>query len=141
MIQPVNALTPKVLFRGDTASYENPVNRKMEKKLALMNAGGLSVVTGALTTVIARSYTSSWRHAGGFGVVAAGVAMMFLTPRFLYKSKINSYAKEQEMDVFTREKEVQKKLLSDVNEAIDTHDNNIQDKLDNYSKTLAKNCA
>ncbi len=141
MIQPVSAFTPKVMFRGDVNGYENPVNRKMEKKLALLNAGGLSVVTGALTTVIARSYTSSWRHAGGFGAVATGVAMMFLAPRFLYKSKINSYAKEQEMDVFTREKEVQKKLLSDVNDAIDTHKNNIQDKVEIYSKTLAKKSA
>jgi hypothetical protein len=141
MIQPVNALTPKVMFRGDTAVYENPVNRKMERKLALMNAGGLSVVAGALTTVIARSYTSSWRHAGSFGLLATGVAMMFLGPRFLYKSGINSYAKEQEMDVFTREKEVQKKLLSDVNDAIDAHKNNFQDKLESYSKTIAKKSA
>lgn len=141
MIQPVNALTPKVMFRGDRLGYENPVNRKMERKLALLNAGGLSVVAGALTTVIARSYTSSWKHAGSFGLGATAVAFMFLGPRFLYKSKINSYAKEQEMDVFAREKEVQKKLLSDVNEAIDLHKENLHDKLENYSKTITNKIA
>lgn len=141
MIQPVSALTPKVMFRGDNVGYENPVNRKMERKLAILNAGGLSVVAGALTTVIARSYTSSWKHAGGFGAVATAVGMMFLAPRFLYKSGINSYAKEQEMDVFTREKEVQKKLLSDVNDAIDFHKSNLQDKIENYSKTIVKKTA
>lgn len=42
------------------------------------------------------------------------------------------------MDVFTREKEVQKKLLTDVNEAIDEHSEDLSDKLENYSKTVAK---
>ncbi len=141
MIQPVNALTPKVSFRGDASVYENPINRKMERRLAVLNAGGISVVTGALTTVIARSYTTSWRHAGGFGIGAAAVAMMFLGPRFLYKAGIKSYAKQEEMDVFVREKQVQKKLLSDVNDAIDNHKANLQDKLENYSKTITKKSA
>lgn len=135
MIQPVSALTPKVLFKGQVGDYENPVNRRTEKQLALLNAGGISSVTGALTAVIARSYTSCWKHALGFGVGAAAVTMMFAAPRFLYKSGINSYAKEKEMDVFIREKEVQKKLLTDVDEAIEEHNSDLPDKIQNYSKT------
>ena len=134
MIQPVNALAPKVFFKGRKNELDNPVNRKLEKRLAILNAGGISAVAGALTTAIARSYTASWKNAGMFGVGAALVTMMFICPRFMYKSGINSYKKEKELDVFTKEKEVQKKLLTDVNEAIDHGDYELNVKLENYSK-------
>ena len=39
------------------------------------------------------------------------------------------------MDVFTKEKEVQKKLLNDVDDAIEHHSQDLHDKLDNYSKS------
>lgn len=135
MIQPVNALAPKVLFKGRKSELDNPVNRKLEKRLAILNAGGISAVAGALTTVIARSYTASWKNAGMFGIGAGFVTMMFICPRLMYKSGINSYKKEKELDVFTKEKEVQKKLLTDVNEAIDQCDSELNVKLENYSKT------
>ena len=90
---------------------------------------------GAVTTAVARSYTSTWKHASYFGIGAAFVTMMFVCPRFMYKSGINSYAKEKEMDVFTKEKEVQKKLLNDVDDAIEHHSQDLHDKLDNYSKS------
>ena len=134
MIQPVNALTPKVFFKGRKNELDNPVNRKLEKRLAILNAGGISAVAGALTTAIARSYTASWKNAGMFGIGAGFVTMMFICPRFMYKSGINSYKKEKELDVFTKEKEVQKKLLTDVNEAIDHGVSELNVKLENYSK-------
>lgn len=135
MIQPVSALTPKASFRGSKDYSANPVNRRTEKRLAILNAGGISAVAGALTTAIARSYTASWKHASFWGIGAGLVTMMFICPRLLYRSGINSYKKERELDVFTKENEVQKKLLSDVNDAIDSHDESLHTKLDDYSKT------
>ncbi len=134
MIQPVSALSPKVSFGEQSLDYKNPVNRKTERRLALLNAGGISAAMGALTTAVARSYTSSWKHAGFFGIGAAVITMLFVSPRFLYKSGINAYTKEKEMDVFTKEKEVQKKLLTDVDSAIENHSSDLQNKLENYSK-------
>lgn len=139
MIQPVSALTPKAQFKGQYGnSDKNPVNRKLEKRLAILNAGGFSAVAGALTTVVARSYTSNWKHASYFGGIAAVATMLFVCPRLMYRSGIKSFAKEKEMDVFTREKEIQQKLLNDVSTAIDEHHPDLQDKIDNYSKTIAK---
>ena len=106
MIQPVNALTPKVSFKGQYSEFQNPVNRQTEKRLAILNAGGISVATGAVTTAIARSYTSSWKHASWFGLGATAITMLFVCPRFMYKSGIKSYTKEKELDVFTKEKEM-----------------------------------
>ena len=79
MIQPVNALTPKVSFKGQYSEFKNPVNKRTEKRLAILNAGGVSVAMGAVTTAIARSYTSSWKHASWFGLGAAAVTMLFVS--------------------------------------------------------------
>ena len=112
MIQPVNAFTPKVLFRGETNSESKEyVKRETRRNLALANAAGISVVLGAATTAIARSNTSSWRHAGYFGIGATLISMMFLGPGFLYKSGINT--SKTEKDIFARETDMPKKLLAD----------------------------
>lgn len=134
MIKPINSIPPKV--GGVRGQYcKNPVNRRTEQNLALLNAGGISAVTGAVTTAIARSYTSTWKHAAGFGLGAAFVTMIFVAPRFLYKSGITSFTKAEEMDIFTKEKEVQKKLLTEVRDAIDEHNPQLNEKIESYSKT------
>lgn len=131
MIRPVDALAPKVYFRGQSGNYENLANREMEKKLAIANAAGVSAVMGAATTAVSRGAVSSWRHAAGIGVVAGGLTMMFMAPFFLYKAGIKSFTNEKEKDVFVQ----QKKLLADVNDAKST---NLSSKIENYSKTLVK---
>ena len=65
------------------------------------------MVLGAATTAIARSNTSSWRHAGYIGIGAALVSMMFLAPGFLYKSGINTTKKTEK----AKEIEMPKKLM------------------------------
>jgi len=112
MIQPVNALSPKVLFRGETSADSKEASKKQtQRRLALINAGGISIILGAATTAIARSNTSSWKHAGYFGIGAALISMMFLGPGFLYKSGLNT-TKTKDKDVFMKER----KLVPDVAE-------------------------
>ena len=128
MIQPVNALTPKVLFRGETKSDQKELEKKeTRKKLALANAAGISVVLGAATTAIARSNTSSWKHAGYFGIGAALVSMMFLAPGFLYKSGFNTTKKAEK----AKEIEMPKKLMSDTGD--------ISNAAKNSTKAIIKN--
>ena len=128
MIQPVNALTPKVLFRGlENSKNENPKNSQLKKRLAIANAVGISAILGLLTTGIARSYTASWKNAGLFGLGAAAVSMMFAVPKFLYRAGF-----------YTKSAKGQDKILNSVNEAVDKHGSNLQGKLENYSKTKVK---
>lgn len=109
MILPVNALTPKVLFRGDTSKEFAKMQTK--KHVAILNAAGISAILGAATTAIARSNTSSWRHAGYFGIGAFGIAMMFLVPAFMYKAGIGiNKNKTSDKDVFAKEIEMPKKI-------------------------------
>ena len=119
MILPVNALTPKVLFRGDESGESAKMQTK--KRVALFNAAGISVILGAATTAIARSNTSSWRHAGYFGIGASIISMMFLAPGFLYKAGVGVNKKSTaDGDVFAKDIEMPKKLLSDVGDISST---------------------
>lgn len=139
MIQAVNAFTPKVLFKGH--ENINPVNRKMERRIAVINSAGISGVIGAVTAIITRNYTSSWKNASLLGLGAGIIAMLVVCPKLLYRAGVRAYTKEKELEVFTKEKEVQKKLLADVDEAINTHGDNLQDKIENYAKaTCHKGC-
>ena len=134
MIQPVNAFTPKVLFRGEVVDpSKESVKKETRKRLALANAAGISVVLGAATTAIARSNTSSWKHAGYFGIGAALVSMMFLGPGFLYKSGINT-TKSAEKDVFAKEVELPKKLMTDASDISNSAKNSTKAIIKNMSK-------
>ena len=116
MIQPLNALTPKVLFRGDDGSSQaiNP-RRKTLRTYAIVDATGISVGLGAATMAIARSNTSSWKHAGYFGIGAALLSMMFLLPGFLYKAGFN-VTKSGDADFFQKEIANSKKILAETGE-------------------------
>lgn len=121
MIQPVNALAPKVFFKGrnnDSVNFDEA--KRTERNLAIANAGGISAAAGALTTVIARSYTATWKNAGLFGVGAGLITMMFICPKLLYKAGFNTSQSEKGADS-------SKKLL-DIN----------TNKISNYSKSTIK---
>ncbi len=126
MIQPVNALAPKVFFKGRNNDYVNsvtPKDKRTERNLAIANSVGISSIAGALTSVIARSYTATWKNAGLFGLGAGLVTMMFICPKLLYKAGINT--------TNTADKEASAKKLLDIN----------SNKIGNYSKsTLKKLC-
>ena len=76
-----------------------PLNRAFEKKLAVLNAGGISAAAGVVTTVIARSYTATWKNAGLLGLGAGFVTMMFICPILLYKSGFNLHKKPQQNQI------------------------------------------
>ena len=92
MILPINALSPKV-FRGNSKESRIDAVMRAKRDIALINAAGISTVLGGVTTVAARSYTNGWKHAGIFGAGAAAISMLFLGPKFLYKSGIGTYSK------------------------------------------------
>ena len=137
MINPVSYVTPTSPFKTSCSAQKNPINRRTERNLAILNATGVSSIVGALTTIISRCYTSSWKNSAFMGVGAAAISMLFVCPKFMYKSGINTYTKQQELDVFTREKDVQKKLLDATNDAIDDNNDELAiSKLESYSKIL-----
>lgn len=102
MIQPINAFSPRAVFRGERAAYGRTANLS-DPKIAALNAGGVSAAVGALTMAVSRSYTSSWSHAGVFGAGAALLTMFFLTPSLIQKMGLTKYVKSRQGDAFINE--------------------------------------
>ena len=134
MIQPVNALTCKATFKGEFGNVKNPSALNSKKAIALYNAGGISTAIGGTMTIVGRSYANSWKSAFLIGLASAAVALTFLIPRFLYKAGIDTSKTVNDTDLFNKEKDIHKKLLSD-------NKKNLRAKVENYSKTLVKKCA
>lgn len=80
MIQPVSAFSPRAVFRGSAKQSRKTSQERTKSQVALINAFGTSVAAGGLTTAVARSYTSSWAHAGILGVGGALLSMFFIAP-------------------------------------------------------------
>ena len=79
MIQPIGAFSPRADFRGHGVKAQTP-QEKSKAQVALINAAGTSIIAGGLTTAIARSYTSSWAHAGILGICGSVLSMFFIAP-------------------------------------------------------------
>lgn len=93
MIQPVNVLTPRVGFRG--ANQTNGKKSSLsDSQVALINAGGIAAAAGGLTTIVARSYTNSFAHAGVLGVFGAFLTMFFMTPHLIEKIGLTKIAQK-----------------------------------------------
>ena len=126
MIQPINALTHKVLFKGQIDDSKEDKIRKFRRNVAIVDATGTSAIVAAVTMAISRSYTSTWHGAGFIGLGAGALTMAFLTPHYLSKAGIKTKL-SQAGDSFTKEG-VQKKILNETNTKI----------LENHSKNLLK---
>ena len=85
MIQPINALTPRVVFRGDYGNLVASPTKSTSNKIAVANALGIAAAAGGLTTLVARAYTNSFAHAGVLGVFGAFLTGFFMTPHLIEK--------------------------------------------------------
>ena len=71
--------------------------KKVSSEVALINAGGVTLAAGGLTTALARSYTSSWSRAGALGVFGAALAMVFIAPRLVENTNLVRYGKKSDL--------------------------------------------
>lgn len=96
MIQPIGAFSPRAGFRGSRDTYGKQTKKPIASNIALINAGGVALMAGGITTGAARSYTSSWLHAGVLGICGAFLAMFFMTPHLIEKTGLNKMTKKTE---------------------------------------------
>ena|GEM_PF-6387214 len=83
MIQPIGALSPRAVFRGSNGAYGKKSSGISNSNIALINAGGVALAAGGLTTAIARSYTPNWGYAGVLGLFGAFLSLFFMTPQLI----------------------------------------------------------
>ena len=108
----VSAITnrcPKPCFTSEKQEYENPVNRKTERNLTVLQASGVSLIAGVTAGGIASCLIKEGAKHKVPLSVAAGAAVGILTavltlPAKLYDRSVKSFVREKEMDVFTRDR-------------------------------------
>ena len=117
--------------------YENPINRGTERNLAVLGAIGFSSLIG----VVAGFLATCFRSEGAKGIkmplivgTLAGLGSLALTlPSKLYNTKVNAFAKEKEMDVFSRQKSAQNSIYEDINDEIKDNNVPLEQKINHYA--------
>lgn len=124
--------------------YENPVNRNTEKGLAIWGSIGASTLAGVTAAGIGSCFIKSGAKSralklGGIGV-AVGILTMALTlPAKLYNTKLRAFAREKEMDVFSREKDLKSNILEEVDKEVKNEDVDLDQKINHYTTVQMAN--
>lgn len=103
MIQPINALSPRAVFRGTNGTYGRTSKGLTSSNIALINAGGVAAAAGGLTTALSRGYTTSWAHAIVIGLCASFLSMFFMTPQLIEKTGMAKLAKSPESELLVKD--------------------------------------
>lgn len=139
----------KSSFKGNEKEanneYYNPVDVKTERKLAVLSSAAISAVVGA----IGAGLTSTFAHKDLFtkipllaGAAAALVTLALTLPSKLYHTKVGATVKEKQMDIFTRDAELQKDLTKEVHNEVKDSEVSLDEKLQhNLQLQLANKAA
>jgi len=93
MIQPINLSIPAIGFK-DTKETNRINKGQNNSRTALYNAIGISAAAGGLTTLVSRSYTSSFANASVLGLFGSFLTMFFMTPHLIEKINMEKAAKK-----------------------------------------------
>lgn len=126
-----------------TNTYENPISRKTERNLAVLGSIGGSAVVGA----VAGGLVSCIPAVKGFkipvlsGIGAAVVTLALTLPTKLYHTAVNAFAREKEMDIFSRDKALKANLTEEVHKEVLDPEVSLDKKLDDNLKLQTANRA
>ena len=118
-IQSISAYQQRTTNFRSKQNYENPVDRGTERNLAILTSVGGSalagLLAGGLSTVF---YNKGLKVPVGVGVAAGLLTLVLTLPQKLYSTKVNAFARQKEMDVFSRQKSAQSSIYEDINDEI-----------------------
>lgn len=133
----MNSYQKNASFKSNSQRYENPVDRSTERNLAvLMSVGGsalVGAVAGGLSTCFDKIKATGWKGPVGIGAAAGLLTLALTLPQKLYSTKVNAFAREKEMDVFSRQKSAQSSIYEDINEEIKDEEVSLDQKINHYS--------
>ena len=122
-----NQVTPKKNY------YENPINRQTEKNLAILSSTGWAALAGVSAGGLTTCMTKNRKVAVGVGIGAALATLLLTLPSKLYNTKVGAFAREKEMDVFSRQKDAQANIYEDINKEIKNEDVPLSEKVNHYA--------
>jgi len=128
-IAPVSANS--VAVKNQT--YENPINRKTERNLAILGSAGWAAVAGVTAGGLTSCLTPNRKISTGIGIGAALATLLLTLPSKLYNTKVGAFAREKEMDVFSRQKDAQANIYADINKEIKNDNVPLSEKINHYA--------
>ena len=138
-INKISVIRQNVTFKSNSSiqkreqPYENPVNRNTERNLAILSSAGASLLVGVLAGGATTCLTENKKIPIGVGIAAAVATLALMLPPKLYNTKVNAFAREKEMDVFSRQKEAQANIYADINTEIQDEDVSLDNKINHYT--------
>ena len=98
MIQPINTTTPRVGFRASKKAFGKRTNGLTDSNVAMINAAGVAIAAGGLTSITARAYTRSWGNALILGLFGASLTMFFMAPHLISKLGLDKIGKKNKAE-------------------------------------------
>lgn len=134
-ISSVNMFKTNVNFKSNSRQqeYENPINRETERNLAILSSVGVSALAGVIAGGATSLMTSGKKWPLGVGIGATLLTLLLMLPSKIYNTKVNAYAREKEMDVFSRQKSAQNNIYEDINNEIKDDNASLDDKINHYA--------
>ncbi len=117
----------------DKDGYENPVNRKTERNLAVLASAGTSALIGLTAGGLTSCLTKGWKVPTGIGAAATVISLLLMLPSKVYNRSLSAFAREKEMGVFSRQKEAQANIYNDINNEIKDEDVSLDEKIHHYT--------
>lgn len=115
--------------------YENPINRKTERNIAILGTVGTSALIGTTAGVLTSCISKGWKNPTFITLATTAISLALLLPSKLYNTKLNAFSREKEMDVFSRQKDAQANIYGAINEEIKNEEISLDDKINHYATT------
>lgn len=143
-ISAINRCCPKPQFTSQKNGYENPINRKTEKGLAIWSSIGGSALVGATAAGIGSCFIKSGTKnrglkLGGIGAAAGLLTLALTLPAKIYDTKVRAFTREKEMDVFSRDRELKSNILEEVDNEVKDEDVSLDQKINHYTSVQMAN--
>ena len=135
----------KTQFRAaKKEEFENPINRKTERNLAILSNVGMSGLAGATAAGIASCFTNGGikenkKLLAGVGAGVALATMALTLPSKLYNTKVGAFTREKETDVFSRDRELKSNIMEEVNKEVKDEDVDLDKKIQHYTSVQMAN--
>ena len=143
-ISAINSFNPSVKFTGSKNGYENPINRKQEKNLAILGCVGGGSILGASAAGIASCFVQKGAPKrglilGGIGVLTGLTYLGLTLPAKLYDTKVKAFTREKEMDVFSRDRDLKSNIMEEVDKEVKDEDVDLDQKINHYTSVQMAN--
>lgn len=120
--------------------YENPISRSTERNLAILSSVGVGGVVGAVVGGLTSCFGFKTKSVPfTVGAIAGAITFGLILPANLYNAKVNAFARQKEMDVFTRDRSLKTNLTEEVDKEVQNSEVSLDKKLDDNLKLQTAN--